>query len=105
LIELAARWTLADDTDAQVGLLRVRANLLAHQGDLGEAERLAREAAELTAQTDYINHHAKVLTDLADVLELVGCREEAAAARERALALYERKGNLVMAERTRERLT
>jgi tetratricopeptide (TPR) repeat protein len=105
LIELAARWTLADDTDAQVGLLRVRANLLAHQGDLGEAERLAREAAELTAQTDYVTHHAKVLTDLANVLELAGRRDEAAAAREQALVLYERKGNLVMAERTRERLS
>jgi class 3 adenylate cyclase/tetratricopeptide (TPR) repeat protein len=105
LIELAARWTLADDTDAQVGLLRVRANLLAHQGDLGEAERLAREATELSAQTDYLNHHAKALADLADVLELAGRREEAAAALEKALGLYERKGNLVMAERTRERLT
>jgi tetratricopeptide (TPR) repeat protein len=105
LIERAVRWTLADDTDAQVGLLRVRANLLAHQGDLAEAERLAREATELAAQTDYLNHHAKALADLADVLELVGRREEAGAAVEKALALYERKGNLVMAERTRERLT
>jgi tetratricopeptide (TPR) repeat protein len=105
LIELAAGWTLADDVDAQVGLLRIRANLLAHQGDLGEAVRLAREATELSAQTDYLNHHAKALADLADVLELTGRREEAAAAMERALELYERKGNLVMAERTREQLS
>jgi class 3 adenylate cyclase/tetratricopeptide (TPR) repeat protein len=105
LIELAARWTLADDTDAQVGLLRVRANLLAHQGDFDEALRLVEEATELSAQTDYLNHQAKALTDLADVLELAGRREEAAAALEKALALYERKGNLVMAELTRERLT
>jgi tetratricopeptide (TPR) repeat protein len=105
LIDLAARWTLADDTDAQVGLLRVRANLLAHQGDLDEALRLAQEATELSGQTDYLNHHAKALTDLADVLELAGRREEAAAAVEQALALYERKGNLVMAERTRKLLT
>ena len=104
LIELAAGWTLADDVDAQVGLLRIRANLLAHQGDLGEAERLAREATELSAQTDYLNHHAEALADFADVLELAGRREEAAAAMEQALELYERKGNLVMAEQTRERL-
>jgi tetratricopeptide (TPR) repeat protein len=104
LIELAAGWTLDDDVDAQVGLLRIRANLLAHQGDLGEAERLAREATELSAQTDYLNHRAKALSDLADVLELAGRREEAAAALKRALELYERKGNLVMAERTRARL-
>ena len=43
LIELAAGWTLVDDTEAQMGLLRVRANLLALQGELEEAERLARE--------------------------------------------------------------
>jgi len=42
------------------------------------------------------------LIDLADVLALAGqdAREEI----DRALALYERKGNLVMAERTRSRL-
>ncbi len=103
-IELAARWTLADDADAQIGLLRVRANLLAQQGDLEEAERLAHEATELAARTDYLNDHADALTDLADVIELAGGREQAATAVEKALALYERKGNLVMAERARERL-
>ena len=104
-IELAARWTLTDDTDAQIGLLRVRAKLLAQQGDLKEAERLAREATELAAQTDSLNHHANALTDLADVFELAGGREQAAAAVLKALALYERKGNLVMAERAGGRLT
>jgi tetratricopeptide (TPR) repeat protein len=103
LIELAAGWTLTDDTEAQMGLLRVRANLLAVQGELEEAERLAREGLEL-AQTDDLNDHAKALADLAEVLELAGRREEAAAALGQALELYERKGNLVMAERTRARL-
>jgi tetratricopeptide (TPR) repeat protein len=104
LIELAAGWTLVDDTEAQMGLLRVRANLLALEGELEEAERLACEGLELASQTDYLNDHAKALADLADVLELAGRREEAAAALEQALELYERKGNLVMAERTRARL-
>ena len=103
-LERAARWTLADDVDAQMGLLRTRAKLLADQGDLDAAKRLAQEAVELAARTDYLNTHATVLTDLAGVLELAGRREEAVAAIEQALALYERKGNLVMAERTRERL-
>ena len=104
LIERAARWTLADDIDAQMGLLGARASLLADQGDLDAAQRLAQEAVELAAQTDYLNTHAAALTNLAGVLELGGRREEAVAAIEQALALYERKGNLVMAERTRERL-
>ncbi len=84
---------------------RVRANLLAHQGDLKEAERLAREAVELGARTDYLNGHANALTSLAEILGLADEREQAAAAMEQALALYERKGNLVMAERIRDRLT
>jgi tetratricopeptide (TPR) repeat protein len=104
-IELAAGWSLDDDVEAQMSLRRVRANLLAHQGDLKEAERLAREAVELGARTDYLNGHANALTSLAGILELAGKREQAAAAMEQALALYDRKGNLVMAERTRERLT
>ena len=104
-IELAARWSLSDDTDAQMGLRRSRASLLARQGDLEEAERLAREATELAARTDSLNDHANALTGLAEVLELAGRRDQAADAVEEALALYERKGNLVMAERTRERRT
>jgi tetratricopeptide (TPR) repeat protein len=104
-IELAASRVSADDIDAQIGLRRVRARLLAQKGDLKGAERLAREATELAAQTDYLNIHANALTDLADVLELGGQREQAAAAVQTALALYERKGNLVMAERAKARLT
>ena len=105
LIEVAARWVLVDDTDAQIGLLRTRANLRAHKGDLKEAVRLAHDATELAAQTDCLNVHAKSLTDLAGVLKLAGEREKAAAAVQQALALYERKGNVVMADWARERLT
>ncbi len=62
-----------------------------------------RDSSLLLKPTTSIDH-AKALADLAEVLELAGRREEAAAALEQALELYERKGNLVMAERTRERL-
>jgi hypothetical protein len=44
------------------------------------------------------------MEDLAEVLTLAGRLDDACAALIRALALYERKGNLVMAERTRARL-
>ena len=49
-----------------------------------------------------LNAHADALVDLEAVLKLGsrGGRPEL----EQALALYERKGNLVMAERTRSRL-
>jgi hypothetical protein len=81
---------------------RVRGKVLARRGELEEGERLAREAVALGAETDLLNGHAAALVDLADVLELAG--QDARPELERALALYEQKGNLVMAERTRSRL-
>jgi mannose/cellobiose epimerase-like protein (N-acyl-D-glucosamine 2-epimerase family) len=74
----------------------------ARRGDLEEGERLAREAVALAEETDMLSAHAGALLALADVLALGG--REARAELEEALALYERKGNLVMAERTRARL-
>jgi tetratricopeptide (TPR) repeat protein len=81
---------------------QVRGKLLARRGEFHEAERLAREAVALGAETDMLNAHADALIDLADVLALAG--RDAQAELEQALALYERKGNLVMATRTRSRL-
>jgi hypothetical protein len=46
----------------------------------------------------------RVYADLAEVLSLANRPKEAAEALERALALHERKGNVVMAGRVRERL-
>jgi hypothetical protein len=45
-----------------------------------------------------------VYADHAEVLSLAGRRKEAAAALEQALERYERKGNLVSAQRARMRL-
>jgi class 3 adenylate cyclase len=81
---------------------QARGKVLARRGDLEEGERLAREAVALAAETDTLNVHAGALLDLADVLALAG--QDARAELDEALALYVRKGNLVMAERTRSRL-
>ena len=83
---------------------QVRAKVLAHRSDREEAERLAREAVARAEETDQLNGHGDALVDLAEVLEVAGKPDEAKAALEQALALYERKGNLVMAERTRAKL-
>jgi tetratricopeptide (TPR) repeat protein len=81
---------------------QARGNVLARRGELEEGERLAREAVALAEDTDMLNAHADALLDLAEVLALGG--RDARAELDRALVLYERKGNLVMAERTRSRL-
>jgi len=83
---------------------QVRAKVLARRGGYAEAERMAREAVALGDTTDIVNMQGDAYADLGDVLLLSGNAGEAAAAFGKALELYERKGNLVMARRTRERL-
>jgi predicted ATPase len=79
----------------------VQAKLLAREGDARRAERHARDAVELVAPTDFVNQQGDRLADLAEVLYFGGRSEEARAALVDALERYERKGNLVAAERTR----
>ena len=57
-----------------------------------------------SAKTDVSTAQGDAYADLAEVLLLSGKAGEAAAALEQALERYERKGNLVMARRMRDRL-
>jgi class 3 adenylate cyclase/tetratricopeptide (TPR) repeat protein len=100
----AAELGASDDALTQLLWRQVRAKVLARRGEHAEAERLAREAVALGAETDMLGSQGDAHADLAEVLSLAGRAEEAAEALEHALARYERKGNLVMAGRTRERL-
>jgi class 3 adenylate cyclase/tetratricopeptide (TPR) repeat protein len=101
VIGLAAQWTLADDMDAQIGLRRSQAKLLAHRSAFDNAERLAREAIELAGCTDFLEAHARALEDLAEVLRLAGRPQESLAELEHAIRLHEQKGNLVSTANTR----
>ncbi|HYN18144.1 MAG TPA: adenylate/guanylate cyclase domain-containing protein, partial [Actinomycetes bacterium] len=69
-----------DDVDAQMRWRRARARVLARHGDMEAAERLAREALALVADTDALNDHANTLLDLAEILRLADRPEEATAA-------------------------
>jgi len=75
----------------------VRALIYASRGRLEEAEALAREAVQTVERTDFVTLHADALSDLAVVLRLTAKRQEAVAAAEKALRLYEQKGNIVSA--------
>ena len=92
----------SDERLPQMLWRQVRGRMLARRGENDEGERLAREAVALGAETDMLNAHGDALVDFAEVLTLAG--KDARAELEQAVALYERKGNLVMAERTRSRL-
>ena len=93
-----------DDAITQMLSRQVRAKVLANRGEHAEAERLAREAVSTGEQTDLLNSQAEAHADLGEALSLAGRREAATQALEQALRRYERKGNLVLAERIRERL-
>jgi tetratricopeptide (TPR) repeat protein len=94
-----------DDLVSQALWRQVRAKLLARAGRHAEAERLAREAVALVEQTDMLDSHAHALADLAQVLALAGRVDPAEEELERALTCFERKGNAVLAAKTRADLT
>jgi ATP/maltotriose-dependent transcriptional regulator MalT len=77
-----------------------RARCRARDGQTAEGERLAREAVDLAAGTDFLDLQATTLLDLAEVLRLAGRAEDVAPLVQAARDRYERKGNVVLAERT-----
>ena len=83
---------------------QTKALVLAHRGDHEEAERLAREAVAIGAGSDALSLQGDTLWDLGEVLAAAGRTDEAAAALEQALELYERKQNLAMVAQVRPRL-
>jgi class 3 adenylate cyclase/tetratricopeptide (TPR) repeat protein len=96
---------IASDDPEVVRVSLLDARLLARNGEFERALELARAAVGLTERTDMLNLRADAVCDFADVLQLVGCPAEAATELARALELYERKGNIAMAERTRVRVS
>jgi ATP/maltotriose-dependent transcriptional regulator MalT len=100
----AADLGASDDAYTQMLWRQVRAKLLANRGEHGEAERLAREAVAIGDQTSMLEAQATAHADLAEVLLLAGRDVEATAELEQSLVRHERKGNHVMARRTKSRL-
>jgi class 3 adenylate cyclase len=100
----AAELGTSDDAYTQMLWRQARAKVLARRDDHPEARRLAYEAVAISDGTEMLDAQADAYADLAEVLSLAARRREAAQALEQALGRYERKQNLVMAERTRTRL-
>jgi len=59
---------------------------------------------ELAGHTDWLTAHADALIVHAEVLRLAGEAEEVARAIQKAIALYDRKGNMVGMRRARSLL-
>ena len=101
LLDVAAEAGAEDDFVTQVRLRAGRAKLFARRGDLNGAEAVAREAVALAEQTEYIDLRGDALLALGEVLQLGGSRSEGAEAMRAALTLWEAKGNVAHAARTR----
>jgi tetratricopeptide (TPR) repeat protein len=93
-----------EDIWSQVLHHMARAGLLADAGNLGDAERVAREALAIVEATDLLDLHGDVLLELAAVLRSGGRVDEARKCIETGIGLYEAKGNVVAVERARAQL-
>jgi class 3 adenylate cyclase/tetratricopeptide (TPR) repeat protein len=100
----AAELGESEDRATQMLWRQARAKVLGRRGEDEEAERLAREAVAIGETTDNLDHQGETYEDLCEVLLLAGRPDEAAAALERALARYDRKGNLVSTQRVQTQL-
>jgi DNA-binding SARP family transcriptional activator len=99
--EVSEKCMARGDLSASMGALASRARVLALRHTLAKAQELAFEAARTAKSTDAPSPRADVLLAVAEVLRLTDRWPEAAQHFEQAIALYERKGNLVAAERAR----
>ncbi|MDA4107761.1 regulator [Mycobacterium holsaticum DSM 44478] len=86
---------------ASIAWRTVRAQLLARNGAHDEARRVAEEAVAAAERTDALVDHGDACLALATVLSAAGDTVEARAAAERAVRLYELKGAVALADKTR----
>jgi ATP/maltotriose-dependent transcriptional regulator MalT len=92
------------DLEAQADFRAVRAKILARRGEFADAERLAREAIEIGAPGEELDHEGDAYFDLAEVLRLSGRTAEAADALRRAIQQWHLKGNVVSVGKGRTEL-
>ncbi len=93
-----------DDIASQVRWRCVRGKVCARRGEFEQAESLISEALSLIRRSDDLNSQGDTLLDLAEVLRLAGKPGKAAKTIAEASELYERKGNLVSAQRAQKLL-
>jgi class 3 adenylate cyclase len=94
-----------DDLGSQLLWRQVAARVHGSRSEHDVAEQFAREAVAISQQTDSPFLQADAFTNLAEVLEAAGRREDALTAWQEALDRYEQKRIAPLARRTQERLS
>jgi class 3 adenylate cyclase/tetratricopeptide (TPR) repeat protein len=101
MLSASAAASADDDVTTRVLGRAIQAKLLARRGQLNEAEVVAREAVALAAETEYVDLRGESLLALGEVLRLASRPSEGAETMQEALDLWEAKGNMRFAARTR----
>jgi DNA-binding SARP family transcriptional activator len=97
----AERLALQGDILAQVSWRVVRARTLTARGALEDAERIAREAVELAAPTDWLIGQGDAAWTLGEALFAQNRLRDSDRAFRNAFEFYDRKGATVMTDATR----
>jgi tetratricopeptide (TPR) repeat protein len=98
IAEIAASSAVAVERALGLGVL---AKVRAGEGNAVKAEELIGEAVAIVEATDFLFDRGTVQLDLAETMRLMDREEEAQLALGRALEMFEQKGDLVSAARTR----
>jgi tetratricopeptide (TPR) repeat protein len=104
LIERTEGTAAPDDVDGQVRWRIARAQAMVTSNQLAEAEQFAREAVAAAEPGDTVVLTADANSALAEVLLAARSPSEAVPVLERALELYEAKGDVMSAARRRATL-
>jgi class 3 adenylate cyclase/tetratricopeptide (TPR) repeat protein len=91
-----------DDDLARCAGMGVLASVLARRGRFEEAEGMAREAVAYFEGTEYSIDRTDVLMALAEVLRLAGRPDEAVSTIHEAIDLYDRREDIVSADKARK---
>jgi predicted ATPase/class 3 adenylate cyclase len=102
--EIGREISAPDDPSSECLWRCVLGKVQARRGEVDQGLRLVTEAIDMASASDFLDDQGIMFTDLAEVHELAGRPDEAAAALEEALRMFEAKADTVAIDRTRDHL-
>jgi class 3 adenylate cyclase/tetratricopeptide (TPR) repeat protein len=99
--DLAEKLSAIDDQATLREVWAVRAKIMARKGDIEHATAAADEAVKIAETTDDLEARGYMWMDKAEVLALAGDRRGATSSLRHALELFDQKGHIVAAQKTR----
>ena len=101
LIDASEQLAARDDAATAIGVARARAFVAAARGSHEESIARAEEAVRVADATDYLDERADLYLHLGETLIAAEHLDAAAGPLRQAIALADRKGSIVLADRAR----